>query len=122
MIRPSTPIKTIINYDYSKQHELEIFHTYSNFMTERSKEFKLEAKSTRHFDNLLSLRKNKVVLKDKPLYKMKKFLKIDSKVKEQINNFKTYLPVVKNNKRLENLIKQTENEINLLNKETSDLV
>jgi hypothetical protein len=40
-------------------------------------------------------RKNKVFVDSKPLYKIKKFLKIDSKVKNQLTNFKTYLPIIK---------------------------
>ena len=83
---------------------MEILKTYSDFIVDRSKEFKLEAKSTRHFDNLISLRKNKVVKIEKPLYKMKRFLKINSKVKEQLTNFKTYLPLIRNNEQHENLI------------------
>lgn len=40
-------------------------------------------------------RKNKVFIENKPLYKMKQFLKINSKMKDHLSNFKTYLPLIK---------------------------
>jgi len=89
---------------------METLKTYSNFYSEK-KVTTLKAKSTKHFDNLLSKRRSKVTVDNKPPYKMKKFLNVDSKMKDHLSNFKTYLPIIKNNQRLDSLIKKTEEEI-----------
>jgi hypothetical protein len=112
----------VINYEYGNKSEEENLKTYSNIYTEKSKVVKkLKAKSTRHFDNLLLKRKSKVIVESKPPpYKMKKFLKIDSKIKDHLSNFKTYLPLIKKNKQLDSLIKRTEEELNQLNQTTNE--
>ncbi len=53
-------------------------------------------------------RKNKVFVDNKPLYKTKKFLKIDSKVKDHLTNFKTYLPIIRSNRCSDKLNFKTE--------------
>lgn len=107
----------MINNEFSNIAETQILNTYSNFRTERSKVFKLTAKSTRHFDNLLTKRRSKVVTSDKPPYKMKKFLAVDSKVKDHLSTFKTYLPKIKLNQTLDKLILKTEEDIKELDRE-----
>jgi hypothetical protein len=48
---------------------------------------------------------------EKPLYKMKMFTNVDSKVKQGLNNFKTYTAPKDN---IDNLIEKVENELNEL--------
>ncbi len=63
-------------------------------------------KETKSFE----IRKQKVRHKEeeKPLYKMKIFNNVESKVKQGLNNFKTYTPPKDN---IDNLIDKVENEL-----------
>jgi hypothetical protein len=60
----------------------------------------------------------------KELYKIKKFLGVESKLKESLKNFKTYLPSIFKHKKesnsvnLEGLISKVENEIRYLDNTT----
>lgn len=76
---------------------------------------------TKNFLEKLEIKKEKIKEKNNPnsnkIFKIKKFLKVESKLKENLKNFKTYLPPCINNKQgsgqnnIENLINKVEEEI-----------
>ena len=59
--------------------------------------------------------KNKQEQSLKPLYKMKMFSNVDSKVKENLKNFKTYDQKKQND--VDNLIEKVEQELKDINQE-----
>lgn len=113
--KPHTPIKDIINNEFANKAEQEVKKSYENFFEEKAKIKKLVIKKTPHLKKLLELKKegnsnNKDY--DKPLYKLKMFQDVGSKVAEGIKQFKTY----KGNKKecntgLNNVIQQVQEEI-----------
>ena len=118
--RPSTPLKNIINYEYSNNAEDEIKRSYSLMINERSKIDKKFPKTRNYLEKILESKNReksmKEVKKNKEMYKIKKFINVDSKVMENLKNFKTYLPNIfrssltkKDN--IEDLILRVENDI-----------
>lgn len=76
----------------------------------RSIEYK--PKVTKHFEKLI---KKKETIKNedsKPLYKMKMFNNVGSRVVEGLNNFKTYPNKGVRKDNLDHLIEKVENELN----------
>jgi len=78
---------------------------------------------TRSFIQKVEKRKNDKILcelkKSKEVFKIKKFKEVESKLKENLKEFKTYLPDIFNKKKnkeknLEDLIQKVEQEIKLL--------
>lgn len=67
---------------------------------------------TKHMTNRIENRRKKQNLEEKPLYKLKMFNDVDSKVKANLNNFKTYTAKKDN---IDNLIEKVENELKDLN-------
>ena len=84
---------------------------------------------TRYYLQKIDKKKNEKVLKEiektREPYKIKKFLNVESKLKENLKNFKTYLPNILNNKKslsndnLDYLINKVENEIKNIDKNTN---
>ena len=91
--RTPTPVKDVINNAYGNRAEEVIGMEYQMFMKEKQAFNKLAAKTTSHFDKLLQTRKMACNVEEKPLYKMKMFKDIPSKVAEGVKNFKTYKPM-----------------------------
>ncbi len=81
-------------------------------MAEQTKVEKLKPKSTKHLTKILDARKKTKEKEEKPLYKMKMFKDVGSKVTSNLKNFKTY-----SNKKdnLDNLIEKVENELQEMN-------
>ena len=65
-------------------------------------------KTTKHFDSKLSKKKEKKSSEVKQLYKLKMFEGVDSKVRQNLNNFKTYNAKKDN---IDCLIEKVENEL-----------
>lgn len=68
----------------------------------------MKPKTTKHFDAKLNTKKEIKSSEQKPLYKLKMFQGVDSKVKENLKNFKTYTSKKDN---LDCLIEKVENEL-----------
>lgn len=100
-VRVHTPMKDIINNYYANKAEEEVKKSYEAFFEEKSKAKKLVIKKTPHFKKMVELKKNAPAKgqEEKPLYKLKMFQNVGSRVTEGIKKFKTY-----NNKN--NLIKK----------------
>ena len=117
-IRPSTPVKNLIHYDFGNEAAENIKRSYSQLFYERSKIEKLVPKVTKHYEKTM-IRKNQLkslgVVENK-LFKIKKFLTVKSKVKENLKSFKTYnYPKINTNTDdIDNLINKVENEIFVL--------
>ena len=118
--RVSTPIKNIINYQYSNKAEELIRRSYSQMISHRQPIEKIIPKMTRYFEQKIAKKKEEKKLKEsmeiKELYKMKKFLKVESKLKENLKKFKTYLPNIFEYKtgkddNLDDLISKVEDDI-----------
>lgn len=105
--RTPTPVKNVINQEYSRQAEEVIKQEYSNFMTEKTRIEKLQPKTTKHFDKMEEKRRNRKAEEEKPLYKMRMFRDANSKVKEGIKNFKSS----QSRDHLDSLINKVENEL-----------
>ena len=123
--RPSTPIKTVINYEYSNKAEEDIRRSYSQMIVDRQSVEKFSPKTTKYFVQKIENKKKEKsaneMNKNKDLYKIKKFLNVESKLKENLKNFKTYLPSIFHHKNrsandngLESLINKVEDEIKAL--------
>lgn len=109
--RVHTPMKNIINNYYANKAEEEVRKSYEEFFEDKAKVKKLLIKKTPHFKKMLELRRScspDCVAEEKPLYKLKMFQNVGSKVAEGIRQFKTY------NNRNNNLIKK-EGETDLGN-------
>ena len=77
---------------------------------------KLVPKSTKFHDKFLESKKMSMHKEEKPLYKMKMFNNVGSKVVENIKKFKTSQINSNNNENnLDNLIAKVEDELNELN-------
>ena len=72
---------------------------------------KLVPKSTKFHEKFIQSKKNAKEKEDKPLYKMKMFHNVGSKVVENIKKFKTS----EGKDNLDNLIMKVENELTDLN-------
>lgn len=122
--RPSTPIKNIINYEFSNKAEEVIRRSYSMIISERRSNEKIAPKITKYFQQKIQNKKEQKelneIMKSKEVYKMKKFLNVQSKLKENLKNFKTYLPNIfsqkktTTNEKLDYLIHKVEDEIKKL--------
>ncbi len=133
--RPPTPIKEVINNDYGNRAEAIIRKEYKKFIRHRSQANFKPAKVVPRFINPLveKIKKREEERKkgtldspldeedyygikdNKPLYKLKMFQSVGSKVAESIKQFKTYHPYKKkqmsNNDGLDNLINKVQEEI-----------
>jgi hypothetical protein len=77
---------------------------------------KLVPKSTKFHDKFLETKKMSLHQEEKPLYKMKMFNNVGSKVVENIKKFKTsQMNQYVNENNLDNLIAKVENELHELN-------
>ena len=77
---------------------------------------KLVPKSTKFHDKFLETKKMSMHQEEKPLYKMKMFNNVGSKVVENIKKFKTsQINQYVNENNLDNLIAKVENELHELN-------
>ncbi len=98
--RPPTPIKDVINNNYGNRAEIQIRNEYSNFL--KMKSFSNSSMKNILIRNkkLLEEKKNQKIKKDnekkeenlKPLYKLKMFMDVGSKVTESLKMFKSYRP------------------------------
>ena len=76
---------------------------------------KLVPKSTRFHDKFLETKKNSMFKTEKPIFKMRMFNNVGSKVVDGIKSFKTYEQKENKDRNLDNLIAQVENELNDMN-------
>ena len=137
--RPPTPIKEIINNDYGNRAEALITNEYKKFMKQKSHaNFKPPKVVPRYINPLVEqLKKREEERKklsldanlsdeelfgkkdEKPLYKLKMFQSVGSKIAESIKQFKTYHPYKKKEKEkgklnddgIDNLINKVQEEI-----------
>ena len=130
--RPSTPIKLVVNNDFGNKAEFLIKKEYNKFIKERSKILKGPPKIVCRYINpkVFELRekeeeerkekereKNLVdnldenVEKEPPLWKMRMFRDVGSKVAEDVKKFKTYKPWKKDEFGLDKMIKNVQEEI-----------
>ena len=124
---PSTPIKHVINYDYSNVAEEKLKRSYSQLIIDRSKIEKSFPKTRIIFEKIQEEKKREKSLKEekknKKVYKIKKFLNVESKVMESLQKFKTYLPnIFRNSMRkddLDDMIVKIQNDINALDQKQS---
>ena len=129
--RPSTPIKQVVNNDFGNKAEFLIKKEYNKFIKEKSKIFKgppkiicryinpkvfemrqkeeerKEKEREKNFDDSF----NENVEKEPPLWKMKMFRDVGSKVAEDVKKFKTYKPWKKDEFGLDKMIKNVQEEI-----------
>ena len=134
--RPSTPMKNVVNNEYGNVAEEEIKKDYQTFITEKNRRRAGPPKVVPRFINpkVFELRAKEEEKKkqeaeeaalkldyvppeeelppepEKPLYKLKMFQNVGSKVAEQIKQFKTYQPYKKKN-NLDDLIEKVQGEI-----------
>ena len=130
--RPSTPIKQVVNNDFGNKAEFLIKKEYNKFIKEKSKickgppkiicryinpkvfemrqkeeEERKEKERETNFDDSF----NENVEKEPPLWKMKMFRDVGSKVAEDVKKFKTYKPWKKDEFGLDKMIKNVQEEI-----------
>ena len=115
---PPTPIKEIINNDYGNRAEKLIRQEYLNFIKSKTKKFskppkvipryinpkveEMKKKDEEKKANNLEIQIEDVEKKnEKPLYKLKMFKSVPSKVMESIKKFKTYHPYYKKTEKKE---------------------
>ena len=133
--RASTPIKEVINGEYGNRAERNIRKEYGNYLDEKSRyragppkvvckyvnpkaaELKAREEEKRREkeldDNLQNLDEDPIMPVDtKPLYKLKMFDNIKSKVIDDIKAFKTYKPYKKKKDNLDQMIENVQREIN----------
>ena len=126
--RPPTPIKEVINNDYGNRAEKIIRQEYSNFIKNKSKKLFRPPKVVPRFINPLveEMKKKEEEKKansldmpleeeeekkdEKPLYKLKMFQSVPSKIAESIKQFKTYHPYKKEEKIQENCCVDKSND------------
>ena len=136
--RPPTPIKEVINNEYGNRAEAIIRNEYKKFIKNKSHANLRPPKVVPRYINPLveELKKKEEERKknsldaplddeelfgkkdDKPLYKMKMFQSVGSKIAESIKQFKTYHPYKKKEKKeiikdegIDNLINNVQEEI-----------
>lgn len=108
--RTPTPVKDVINNAYGNRAEEVIGMEYKTFMKEKQACNRLAAKTTPHFNKMMQTRKMANYVEEKPLYKMKMFKEVPSKVAEGVKNFKTYRPMKKKD-GIDHLIEKVEHDI-----------
>lgn len=129
--RTPTPIKQIVNYDYARKAENEILNEYDDFMRNKTKLVKYEPKTTNHHDKMMLSRKTIQKKEEKPLYKMRMFSDVGSKVVVGIKNFKTFDDKNLNSKtegnnnntedaQIDNMIEKIENELKELQEDNNN--
>jgi hypothetical protein len=113
--KPSTPIKNVINFSYGNEAAQGMKRSYSQILFESSQKEKLIPKLTKHFEKCIELKKIKrnESLNMKPLFKIKKYLNVTSKVKQNLKVFKTF-NTNKHEDQIDKLICRVEKEINQL--------
>ena len=142
--RPPTPIKGVINNEYGNRAEVIIKNEYRKFIKNKSQKNIRPPKVIPRFINPLveEMKKKEEERKknsldanlddeelfgkkdEKPLYKLKMFQNVGSKIAESIKQFKTYHPYKKREKlndnginnvinKVQEEIKQKENENNI---------
>ena len=91
--RTPTPVKNVIYYEYARQGEDTLKKTYNRFMQTSQNKLKLQPIITKNFEE--KIRKSQydryVTPTEKPLYKMKIFNGVESKVKQKLANNKQKL-------------------------------
>lgn len=129
--RPPTPIKDIINNNYGNRAEIIIRNEYKNFIKKMrshsnfnvNKRFEITKKMIEARRKKISedLQKNKemgdksgakTAKVDKPLYKLKMFMDVGSKVAEAIKMFKSYRPFKKKIIKADKIINKSTKDIN----------
>ena len=105
--RTPTPIKDVINNGYGNRAEDVIGMEYQTFMKEKQLVNRLVPKTTPHFNKMMQEN-----VEEKPLYKMKMFKDVGSKVAEGVKMFKTYHPM-KRKDNLDHMIEKVENDIKM---------
>ena len=138
--RPPTPIKDIINNNYGNIAEITIRNEYRNFlkkmrsqsnvninkklaqmrkMLEEKRKKILEQKREKMGLGFGDKPGNNTVKCDKPLYKLKMFMDVPSKVAEGIKLFKSYRPPKKKKKLIERNVNKSAIAINHRDNETN---
>ena len=102
--------KDVINNGYGNRAEDVIGMEYQTFMKEKQLVNRLVPKTTPHFNKMMQTRRMQENYEEKPLYKMKMFKDVGSKVAEGVKMFKTYHPM-KRKDNLDHLIEKVENDI-----------
>ena len=117
---PHSPIKDIINNVYGNKAEIEIRKSYEHFLKEKNVVKRLVTRVTPHYIQMKQRKKMLETVEEKPLYKLRMFQDVGSKVTEGIKAFKTYKPYktesnVKDNRKeddgLNNIIEKVQGEI-----------
>ena len=117
---PHSPIKDIINNVYGNKAEIEIRKSYEHFLEEKNVVKRLITRVTPHYIQMKERKKMHETVEEKPLYKLRMFQDVGSKVTEGIKAFKTYKPFktesnVQENKKeddgLNNIIEKVQGEI-----------
>ena len=90
--RVGTPIKNVVNNVYGRKAEDEIRKSYADIVEDKNVVRRLVTKNTPHFKKLREM--NRFIRygpgEEKPLYKLKMFQDVGSKVTEGIKQFRTY--------------------------------
>ena len=151
--RPPTPIKGVINNEYGNKAEVIIKNEYRKFIKNKSQKNIRPPKVIPRFINPLveEMKKKEEERKknsldanlddeelfgkkdEKPLYKLKMFQNVGSKIAESIKQFKTYHPYKKREKlndnginnvinKVQEEIKQKENENNIQTQVTPNAI
>ena len=109
--RPHTPIKDMINNVYGNNVEVDIRKSYERFLKERNVVKKLVAKVTPYYLKMKAKKKAHEAVKEKPMYKLKMFQDVGSKVTEGIKAFKTYKPFKTEGNGVNNIVNKVQGEI-----------
>ena len=113
--KPSTPIKSVINFAFGNDAAQEMTRSYSQILSARSKTQKLVPKTTTLFAKRLELlnkeNKKEIDNKKQQQFKIKKYINVNSKVIENLKNFKTFYPKSNDNDNMEMLINKVQKEI-----------
>lgn len=100
----------MINFAYGNEAAHNMKRSYSQIIQDSNRKDKLIPKITKHFEKRMDLIKSmRDSSEKKELYKIKKYLNVSSKVKENLKSFKTYIP--KTGEDLDHLINKVEKEI-----------
>ena len=100
----------MINNGYGNRAEEVIGMEYKTFMHEKQLVNRLGPKTTPHFNKMMQTRRMQENYEEKPLYKMRMFKDVGSKVAEGVKMFKTYHPMRRKD-NLDHLIEKVENDI-----------
>lgn len=107
LYRTPTPVKEVINYDYSNKAEDQLNSKYKRIVSAGLQREKLEPRLTQHFANRIQKQRDKKnpLTNTKPEYKMKIFRNVQSKVKEGLTKKKP-----NQEENIDKLISQLEQE------------